>query len=78
MVVVNTVHGSVISYLASCVMGLAFQSLFSIKAEPFWQTLISEKQLDSPEMGFFLGRYDDDPSNPDDIGKNVQSWWSEW
>jgi len=37
-------------------MGLAFQSLASTGAPPFWQAIISNNQLDAPEMSFWLGR----------------------
>jgi cathepsin D len=65
--VVSELSGNVISAPASGLMGLAFQSISATRSQPFWQALISENQLDSPEMGFYLGRYDDDPSYPDEV-----------
>ncbi|TFK47449.1 acid protease [Heliocybe sulcata] len=44
----------------SGLMGLAWQSLASSKATPFWQTLASSGQWDSGVMGFFLTRYGND------------------
>jgi len=44
----------------SGLMGLAFQSLASTGAVPFWQALINNNQLSAPEMSFWLSR---DPSN---------------
>ncbi|KNZ76590.1 Lysosomal aspartic protease [Termitomyces sp. J132] len=46
----------------SGIMGLAFQAIASTNAVPFWQTLTSNKQLDSPEFSFFLTRFRNDPN----------------
>lgn len=43
-------------------MGLAFQSLASTKALPFWQALVNNNQWASPEMSFWLTRFIDDTS----------------
>lgn len=67
MGIVDQLYGNVISSPASGLMGLAFQSLAETRAQPFWQALISENQLDSPEMGFHLARYNNDPSNREEI-----------
>jgi len=40
----------------SGLMGLAFQSLASTGAPPFWQALTSGNQLSAPEMSIWLGR----------------------
>jgi cathepsin D len=48
----------------SGLMGLAFTSLASTKAIPFWLALINNNQLSSPEMSFVLGR-DSNPENQD-------------
>jgi len=40
----------------SGLMGLAFQSLASTEAVPFWQALIESNQLSAPEMSFWLTR----------------------
>lgn len=41
----------------SGLMGLAFQSLASTGAVPFWQALINNNQLSAPEMSFWLSRH---------------------
>ena len=40
----------------SGLMGLAFESLASTQATPFWQALTSNNLLSSPEMSFWLAR----------------------
>lgn len=47
----NLIEGSV-----SGLMGLAFQALAETEAPPFWQALITNNQLDAPEMAFQLTR----------------------
>ncbi|CCL99649.1 uncharacterized protein FIBRA_01669 [Fibroporia radiculosa] len=42
------------------IMGLAFEALASTDALPFWQALIKNNELSSPEMSFYLTRFDDD------------------
>ena len=37
-------------------MGLAFQSLASTEAIPFWQAVTNSNQLTNPEMSFWLAR----------------------
>ena len=37
-------------------MGLAFAPLAATQSIPFWQTLVTNGQLDSPEMGFWFSR----------------------
>ncbi|THH01104.1 hypothetical protein EW026_g1545 [Hermanssonia centrifuga] len=49
----------------SGIMGLAFQSLASTGAVPFWQALTNAGQFASPEMSFWLTRFLD-VSNPTD------------
>ena len=44
----------------SGLMGLAFQTIASTGAVPFWQTLLNNDILSSPEMSFFLTRFNDD------------------
>lgn len=39
------------------IMGLAFQSLASTKALPFWQALANNNQWTSPDMSFWLTRF---------------------
>jgi cathepsin D len=40
----------------SGLMGLAFESLASTQAPPFWQAITSANLLSSPEMSFWLAR----------------------
>jgi len=42
------------------IMGLAFETIASTQATPFWQTLVESNQWTSPEMSFWLTRYIDD------------------
>jgi cathepsin D len=46
----------------SGIMGLAFQGIANTKAVPFWQALISNNLLTSPEFSFFITRFVNDPS----------------
>ena len=48
----------------SGIMGLAFQSLASTQATPFWQELVSQNQFASPEISFWLARHLDDANPP--------------
>jgi cathepsin D len=41
-------------------MGLAFQSLASTKSLPFWQALTNNNMWSSPEMSFWLARFNND------------------
>jgi cathepsin D len=43
----------------SGIMGLAFSSIASTGATPFWETLASSNQFSSPEMSFWLTRTPD-------------------
>ncbi|KAF9556704.1 acid protease [Agrocybe pediades] len=47
------------------IMGLAFNAIASTGATPFWQQLVSNNQLSSPEMSFWLQRTD--PKTADEI-----------
>jgi cathepsin D len=40
-------------------MGLAFTAIASSGATPFWQALVNNNQLSSPEMSFWLSRSTD-------------------
>jgi cathepsin D len=46
----------------SGLMGLAFDSLASTQATPFWQAVTNNDQLSAPEMSFWLAR-DANPSS---------------
>ncbi|KAJ7122045.1 aspartyl protease [Mycena crocata] len=41
----------------SGILGLAFGAISSTQTVPFWQGLISDKQLETPEMAFWLTRF---------------------
>lgn len=43
----------------SGIIGLAFTAIASSGATPFWETLINNNQLSSPEMSFWLSRSTD-------------------
>jgi cathepsin D len=66
LVLADELSGNVISGSASGLMGLAFQSIAVTNAVPFWQALVSDNQLASPEMSFYLARLDDIPADSDD------------
>ena len=59
---VDDMTGSFPPAPASGLMGLAFKPLAAINATPFWQALIDDKQLNAPEMSFWLAR-DTDPAS---------------
>lgn len=46
----------------SGLLGLAFKTIASSRATPFWETLVTNGAWDSPLMAFHLTRYLDDPS----------------
>ena len=54
--VCNQVSQNLLSPPVSGLLGLAFQSIASSRAMPFWQTLVSGGAWDSPLMGFHLTR----------------------
>ena len=43
----------------SGLVGLAFQPIAQSRASPFWETLANGNQFSSPEMAFWLTRFDD-------------------
>lgn len=47
-------------------MGLAFEALSSTNSPPFWQSLVANGQLASPEMSFWINRLIDDTSAPEE------------
>ncbi|KAH9948632.1 aspartic peptidase A1 [Amylocystis lapponica] len=66
---VNTVSQGLLGGNTTGILGLAFQGLAATGAIPFWQTLISENQLSTPEMAFWLTRFVDVPSAaPEEFG----------
>lgn len=46
----------------SGILGLAFSTIASTRAVPFWQTLANNGQLTTPEMSFWMTRFRDDPN----------------
>ncbi|KAJ6568774.1 aspartic peptidase domain-containing protein [Mycena capillaripes] len=54
---VQSVANGLISGSVSGMMGLAFGTISSTKAVPFWQGLILSNQLAAPEMAFWLTRF---------------------
>jgi cathepsin D len=59
---VDQTTSDLLSGSVSGIMGLAFSSLASTHAVPFWQALLNANQLTSPEMGFWLTRFGDQRS----------------
>jgi cathepsin D len=55
--VCNQVSDGLLTSPVSGLLGLAFQTIASSKAVPFWQTLVSSGAWDSPVMAFYLSRY---------------------
>ncbi|GBE80488.1 Aspartic protease [Sparassis crispa] len=58
----NQVTSQLLSGNVSGIIGLAFEALASTQATPFWQALVSDGQLASGEMSFWLTRFVDDPT----------------
>lgn len=48
---------SIVTSPVAGIMGLAFQSLASSNAKPWWQTLSDNNQWSSPEMSVWLTRF---------------------
>jgi cathepsin D len=46
----------------SGIMGLGFQGISVTGGVPFWQNLINQNLLTSPEFSIFLSRFDNDPN----------------
>ena len=59
-VLVDLTAGGVLGGSIAGFIGLAFQGLAATGALPFWQALINNNLLTSPEMSFYLTRYIDD------------------
>ncbi|KAK6906397.1 hypothetical protein I203_100382 [Kwoniella mangroviensis CBS 8507] len=60
--VVTSTTARLISAPLSGLMGLAWKSIASSKATPFWQALAASGSWSDPEMGFYLARYRGDNS----------------
>jgi len=46
----------------SGIMGLAFDTITATRSTPFWQNLLNNKLLDSPEMSFWMTRFRNVPT----------------
>jgi cathepsin D len=60
LVAATTMTSGLVTAPVSGIMGLAFESISSTKATPFWQAVTS--QFSAPEMSFWLAR-DTDPTS---------------
>ncbi|KII92711.1 hypothetical protein PLICRDRAFT_89263 [Plicaturopsis crispa FD-325 SS-3] len=58
--VVTDITSGLLSGSTSGIMGLAFETIASTQATPFWQALVNGNQWSSPEMGFWLTRFIND------------------
>jgi len=54
--------GNIFSTPNDGTMGFGFKSISGLAANPFWQTLVDQHRLASPEMSFYLARHLDDPN----------------
>jgi len=60
--VVDQLTGGIVNGQISGIMGLAFQSIASSGATPFWQALVQGGQWTDPVMSFFLTDFANDPN----------------
>lgn len=56
---VTTTTAQLLSGSVSGILGLAFSTIASTRSVPFWEALLNANQLASPEMGFWLTRFND-------------------
>ena len=56
---VSVTSTSLLSDGLSGIMGLGFDTLSTLQATPFWQSLLNENMLSSPVFSFYLERYID-------------------
>lgn len=66
MLVVDQMTSGLVDGSIAGIMGLAFQTIASTGAVPFWQALINNNQFSSPEMSVFLTRFLDDAQATDE------------
>jgi hypothetical protein len=57
IVSVEDITDGILGGTAAGIMGLAFQSIASTKALPFWQALVNGGLFTSPQMSFWLTRF---------------------
>ncbi|KAJ9091199.1 hypothetical protein QFC19_009195 [Naganishia cerealis] len=60
--VVSSASDNLLQQPYSGLMGLAFETLASSGAMPFWEGLVTSNQWPMPAMGFYMARYRDDYS----------------
>lgn len=65
MLVATQLTSGLLDGEAAGILGLAFESLASTQAVPFWQALLNAGQLTNPEFGFWLTREIDNRFAPD-------------
>lgn len=58
--VVSEASDNLLQQPYSGLMGLAFETLASSGAMPFWEELVTTNQWPMPAMGFYMARYRDD------------------
>ena len=56
---VDDVLGNFLTGSTSGTIGLAFTTIAQTRATPFWETLVNNNELSSPEMSFWLTRSTD-------------------
>lgn len=56
-VAVDTLSSGLVSDSVAGILGLAYQSIAATGVTPFWQALINDGQLSSPEMSFYITRF---------------------
>ncbi|RDB16308.1 Lysosomal aspartic protease [Hypsizygus marmoreus] len=59
---VNELSSGLLDGSVSGILGLAFSTIASTRATPFWQTLANNGQLTTPEMSFWMTRFRDVPT----------------
>ena len=69
LVAVDQVSSSLLGGELNGIMGLAFEGIANTQAVPFWQALINNNLLTSPEFSFFITRFVNDQSaKPEEPG----------
>ncbi|PCH35995.1 acid protease [Wolfiporia cocos MD-104 SS10] len=69
LLLVSDVTSGLLGGNVSGILGLAFEALASTQATPFWEALVNDKQMSSPEISFWLTRFiDDADATPEEPG----------
>jgi hypothetical protein len=58
---VDQTSSGLLTGLVTGIMGLGFQTIAATNALPWWQDLLNQNLLTSPEFSFFITRFDNDP-----------------